>query len=271
MRIPNKLTILAALLVFLLQPSSAFSQAPDEEETPKPKKAQAKKGDIDLGDDEQESDAEDSEDDEEADPESPEIKMQVEVEEIKKIKGMYEPKLMDGIPIQAVETYSNPKEKEVGFGINFFPFDAFRTGFGANFAYTHWYDSEWAWEIANLTYVFTVDKGLTTELANKWSVNPEQLEKFRAIVATNMVYTFAYGKLLFLKKTIRHFRVGGIGGLNVVNTNQNNFIGFTLGLRFDAYVSESFSWKFEVRDHIPFDFSKITNFASFNIGANYSF
>ena len=77
-----------------------------------------------------------------------------------------------------------------------------------------------------------------------------------------------YGKLLFLDKYIRYFRSYVIGGLGYVSTNMTGQMGANVGLRLDAQISDSFSWKFEVRDMITFTGEQ---FAMFNLGTGINF
>lgn len=180
----------------------------------------------------------------------------------------YEPKALDGVTIEAVESYPSPKKHELGFGLGVYPFNPYYTAFSFNADYVWYMSRTWAWEIVNASAAFTVDSGLQSQLAQKWNVSPNQIERLNALFSTNIMYVHSHGKLLFLDHYIRYFRSYVIGGLGYVTTNMNGEMGVNVGLRVDAQISDSFSWKFEVRDMIAITGEQ---FAMFNLGTGLSF
>jgi len=181
----------------------------------------------------------------------------------------FNPKVLDGVVIEAVENYPNPKNHEIGFGLGLYPLKPYYNGFSLNADYVHYFNRTFAWEIANAAVAFTVQTGLSSQLAEDYGVNPESIERLRAVFSTNAMYVHSHGKLLFLNRFIRYFRSHAIGGLGLVTTSNRSRVALSLGVRLDAYVTDSFSWKLEIRDMITF--SGFEHFAVVSIGTGINF
>lgn len=179
------------------------------------------------------------------------------------------PKALDGAMIEAVERYPNPKVHEIGFGLGLYPFKSYFYGFSLNGDYVHYFTKSFAWEVLNASYAFTVQTNLASQLAEDYGVNPESLERMRGVFSTNVMFVHSHGKLLFLDKFIRYFRSHAIAGLGMVTTSERNLLGVNLGIRFDAFITETFSWKVEIRDMITVN--GFENFASFTLGTGINF
>ncbi len=164
--------------------------------------------------------------------------------------GTFQPKYLDGVQVHAVETYLNPKNHELGFGLGLYPSDSYYTGFGVNVGYTYYINKNLAVEVPNLTYLFAVDSDLTSQLATTYGVTPEQIERTSLIMTANLILIHTYGKLVFLENYIRYFRSGLIMGLGLITTNIQSRFAVNLGIRFDAYISDSFSWRIELRNQV---------------------
>jgi hypothetical protein len=178
------------------------------------------------------------------------------------------PKTLDGVFVQAVETYINPNKNEIAFGVGLFPLDAYYNGFSGSLGYSHYMDNTLAWEVINVAMVFSVQKGLTSELANKYGVNPKAIEKLEFVGSTGVVYTFNYGKSVLFKKILQYSRSSLLGGLAFVKTSENSKIAAMVGFRYDGHINESFSWRLEIRDNITLDFDM---YPSFTLGTGVYF
>lgn len=177
---------------------------------------------------------------------------------------------LDGVPIEAVENYPNPKHHEIGLGAGLYPFKAYYTGFSLTGDYVYHFNKSFSWEVLRGVYTFTVQTDLTSQLAQDFKVNPQQIEKLKHIFSTNGMVLVAHGKLLLFNRFIRYFRTYLLGGIGVVTTTQKSRVSGNVGLRFDAYLSELFSWKLEFMNYITIG-NKAENFASFGLSTGINF
>jgi hypothetical protein len=179
------------------------------------------------------------------------------------------PKTLDGVFIEAVENYPNLKNQEIGLGLGLYPAKPYYTAFSLYGDYVKYFSTTFAWEIINASAAFTVDTDLTSQLAQKYSVNPSTIDRLQATFSSNVMFIHSHGKVLFLNQYIKYFRSMVLGGLGLVTTSNESRVAASLGLRFDAFVTDSFSWKLEVRDMITF--SGFENFAVVTLGTGFSF
>lgn len=163
-------------------------------------------------------------------------------------KPLVTPKPLDGVLVEAVETYMNPKNNETMVGLGVYPLNPYFLGFGVHAAYSRYYDRKWAWEIFNASYVFGVERDLTAELADKYQVNPERIEKLQLTATSNIQYVHSYGKFVLSEKYINYFRSSVLGGLGFVSTNVEGRLALSFGVRFEVQTSDKYSWKLDIRD-----------------------
>lgn len=187
----------------------------------------------------------------------------------KDAKGDMAPKTLDGVYIEAVENYPNLLNQEIGLGLGVFPTKPYYTAFSVYGDYVRYFSTTFAWEVINASGAFTVDTDLTSQLAQKYSVNPSTIDRLQATFSSNLIFIHAHGKVLFLNQYIRYFRSMLLGGMGVVTTSNESRVAASVGIRFDAFVTDSFSWKLEVRDMITI--SGLENFAVVTLGTGISF
>lgn len=183
--------------------------------------------------------------------------------------GATAPKLMDGVELEAVETYINPTQNQLGLGIGIYPFDAYYYGLSVNAGYTYHQSRTLAWEVIHAQYFFSFQKDLTTELADRFSVDPTVIPKLNYIVSTDVQYVFAYGKMAMMEEYIRYFRASAMGGVGAIKTSDQTRFGVLLGVKFETFTRDSFSWTFEVRDTLAVP--GFNNFMTFIVGTGISF
>src|ERR1700744_6478206 len=70
---------------------------------------------------------------------------------------------LDGVQIDAVQSYVNPKSQQIDFGLGVWPLDAYYSGFSLDASYSYYFNKTYAWEVLHADYLYTVDKGLTSE------------------------------------------------------------------------------------------------------------
>ncbi|MDR3607070.1 MAG: hypothetical protein P4M08_06795 [Oligoflexia bacterium] len=179
------------------------------------------------------------------------------------------PKPMDGVTLEAVETYAEPRTNEIGLGVGIYPFDAYYYGLSVNGGYTFHINRNFAWEVINAQYFYSFQKNLTTELADKYSVGPQTIPTLTYIVSTGGEYSFSYGKSVLFESFIRYFRTSALFGIGVVKRTDLNSASGNFGLKFEMFTSGRFSWKFEARDNVAV--SGLSNYLTFILGTGLSF
>ena len=186
---------------------------------------------------------------------------------------MYAPTPLDGVMIKAVETYPNPKSSELSFGVGLFPFNTYYNGFSVHAGYSHHFNKKWAWEILNAHYVYATNTDVTSQLAEKHKVNPEEeIEKLEFVASSNGIYTHSYGKFVSFEEHIRYFRTSFVFGLGYLNTNEKGSITINIGEQFEVYINDSFSWKIEVRDYLTVEEDgSVENTVAFSLITGFSF
>lgn len=177
---------------------------------------------------------------------------------------------LDGVKIEAIETYANPKTSELGIGASFYPFNPYFNSFGVNLNFTHYFGETYAWEVINGNYHFGVRKDLVTDLAENFGVNPEEIETLSFNLNSNFLYIFSYGKLILFKNHIRHFRLAALTGLGAVTTSTATNIAANAGLRLDLYISGSFSVRLDLRENFAFG-DVMKSYMIFGLGTGIAF
>lgn len=162
--------------------------------------------------------------------------------------GGFEARPLDASPVRSVERVVFPGAHEVGLGAGIYPFDPFFFGFTASADYTYWFSGDWAWEILHGTYVFSVDKNLTIDLADNYQVNPQEIIRLQYLADTNLQYAFAYGKSIFGGTVIRYFRASALGGFGVLRVSDLTRPAAAMGVKIDLYVTRTVSMRVEVRN-----------------------
>lgn len=178
-------------------------------------------------------------------------------------------KPLDGVPIEAVETYASPRANQLSIGMGYFPFNPYYNGLSLSAGYIHRFGQNFSWEILHADYIYAFQKGLTTELADTYGVDPKSIETLKYMISTNMLYTFAYGKFVLFGDFIRYFRASVLLGGGLVQTSLQSGIGVNAGFRLDVYTSETFSWQFEFRNSTTVN--TFDNNASFTLGPSVNF
>ena len=141
--------------------------------------------------------------------------------------------------------------------------------FPMNAGYQYHFNRKAGWEILHIGYFSTFAKGLTTELADKYSVNPSSIERLNLVLSSHFDYIFMNGKFVFFEEYIRYFRTSVMLGGSFVLTNFSNYIAGDIGLRFEIFSGKVFTWKLEIRDSIAF--ATATQYVTFNLGIGFDF
>jgi outer membrane beta-barrel protein len=177
---------------------------------------------------------------------------------------------LDGVTIEALETYRNPKPNSLDVGLGVWPLNPYFNGFSVDVGYNWILGKTYAFELRG-SYIYTVDKGLVSELADTFGQDPQSvIERPNFLAAADFKYTIAYGKFIFFKDRIRYFRSQLLAGPAFISTNKESLFGGDLGWAIEAYVNEQFSWRLEIRDVIA-SIGSTTNNLELSVGMGYAF
>lgn len=177
---------------------------------------------------------------------------------------------LDGVNIEALETYRNPKANSLEVALGVWPLNPYFNGFSVDLGYNWIFNKTYAAEVRG-SYIYTMDKGLTSELADSYGVDPQAtIERPSFLLAADLKYTIAYGKFIFFKDRIRYFRSQLLAGPAFINTNKQSLIGGDIGWAMEAYVNDLFSWRIELRDVIA-SIGSTTNNLELSVGMGYAF
>jgi len=185
--------------------------------------------------------------------------------------GLAEPGALDGVKIEAIETYKNPNSHLIGIGSAIYPFDPYHYAFCANAFYTYYFTRTWGWEIIHGVYAFNVRKDLLDKLAAELNKTPtEGIQKLNFLLSSNLSITLLYGKTIFLESFIRHYRAMLLIGPGVINTSKHDIaITANFGMRWEMYISDWAAWTIEVRDNLAIT-KEVENFLGFYLGLGLS-
>lgn len=183
---------------------------------------------------------------------------------------LFNAKRLDGVEVEAIETYVNPKTHEIGISLGLYPFNPYYNAFSIAGSYSYYFSRYVAWEVFQAALAFTVDKNLTAQLADLHTVNPQTIERLQLLASSNLVWVPIYGKFVLTKSVIQYFRVSLLAGVALASTSIQSSVGISLGTRFETYINDSFSWRIEIRDIITLT-SSPTNYLVFGLGTAISF
>lgn len=178
-------------------------------------------------------------------------------------------KSLDGVTVEAVETYRNPRSLELAAGAGIYPLDPFYTGFSLNGGLTYYISTSFAWEILGGSYAFSVVKELTSQLARDYGANPATIEKLEYALSSNLVLVPSYGKTVLFRSFLQNFRSSFFAGGGLVKTTLASLPCVSVGFRTDTYITDAFSWRWEIRDYYAVKDAK--HFVSINVGTTVSF
>jgi outer membrane beta-barrel protein len=186
------------------------------------------------------------------------------------LEQQFGPRPLDGVFVEALQNYSNPRKHHIGFDLGIWPIQPYYNGFSLDFDYSYYFSKDHGWEVLNFSYLYTVDTGLTTELADTYKVDPKSIERVNYIISSNYLLTLAYGKFIFLSDNIRYFRSTLILGPALISSNENSGVGACIGWGFETFVNDRVSWKLTIRDNYAFESSHPNNLV-FNIGTSFGY
>lgn len=181
-----------------------------------------------------------------------------------------DPGRLDGVTIEAVETYLNENHHDLALGVGVLPFNSYYNGFALNGGYTYFFTKNIGWEVVGGSYVYTVKTDLSSELAEDYGVNPKKIERVKFLFSTNGVYSYSYGKVLLADEFIRYFRGQLLLGPGLVSTTERSAAAANVGTRFVFGVKNASSWYLEFRDMMTLS-GKTEFYPAFNVGMGYGF
>ncbi len=180
---------------------------------------------------------------------------------------------LDGSKVSAIE-YSLPSDQHAfNFGTELFPFNPYYNGIGAFVSYQYHINKNLSWEMIRTTYIFSVQTDLTSQLAEKYEVAPEKIERLFWMIKSNLKYYLVYGKSLLSDEYLNHFRVAFTAGTGVAFTKDSSFLFnakflVNFGLSFEVYIHDSLLWGLDFQDAIVIDSSilkSVLTYPSFSL------
>jgi hypothetical protein len=181
-----------------------------------------------------------------------------------------DPGRLDGVTIEAVESYLNENHHDLALGVGLLPFNSYYNGFSLNGGYTYFFTKSVGWEVVGGSYVYTVKTDLSSELAEDYGVNPEKIERVKFLFSSSGVYSYSYGKVLLADEFIRYFRGQLLLGPGLVSTTERSAAAASVGTRFVFGVKNASSWYLEFRDLMTMT-GKTEFYPAFNVGMGYGF
>lgn len=172
---------------------------------------------------------------------------------------------LDGLPVQAVDALPSAWPTELSVGTSLYPLDPYYLGFSVSGGFTKFFSPTLGWEILSGAVAFSTQKDLVAQLAER-GVTPATLERLEYLISSSVVWVFSQGKSLLLQSYIQRFRSAFVLGPGLVKTSLNSYLTPNFGFRFDTTVSESFTWRLEIRDYLQVTAGR--HFLSVTLGAN---
>lgn len=182
---------------------------------------------------------------------------------------LYSPRTLDGAVVEAVEAYPNPSKSSLGLGLGIYPLSGYYSAFLLNLNYLSRINRNYQWEILNVNYAYTFDKDLTVELADRFNVAPQRIDRLQFLVSSNVLRVLTHGKFIFMDDHIRYFQTSFVGGLGLAKTTAKMDFLVNVGFRAEIFTSEKFSWRFDVRDGIVA--KGFNQFVNFMLSTGYAF
>lgn len=176
---------------------------------------------------------------------------------------------VDGVAIDAVENFPVPSTHQLRLGLDLYPFNPYYHSLGVVASYAYTFTESFEWEVLRGLYAFNFDKGLTSELADTFSVNPKTINRLEYIISSSVAFTPIQGKMIVLHDLLRYFRFSILGGPSYIKTSDSNRMGAHLGARLSLQINHQFSVGVEARDHLSFP--KLGNFFTFGLQTGFSF
>ena len=182
----------------------------------------------------------------------------------------------DAGSVAAVQNRAYRMGQELELAAGLLPNDAFYKAFAPEGSYTFHFGDSWAWEVVRLGYAEDLDTNLKTQLL-QLGTQPTQFLEARLFLTSDVVWSPLYLKASVLGDSVIHgeaFVVLGGGAFDMVagGSNQNSFYpapNAGVGLR--VFLSQVFSVRLDVRDHVLFIPQNVTNVLDVDLGLSLNF
>lgn len=168
------------------------------------------------------------------------------------LEQRFGPRPLDGVYIEAIQAYVNPRSHHLGVDFGVWPLNPYYNGFSVNLDYSYYFNKTFSWEVVNFGYLYSVQTGLTAELAEKTKTNPVKIDMVNFVVSSSFQYTLAYGKFVIFDNHIRYFRSSLLLGPVLLASESVSNVGLGVGWGVESFISERLSLRFDIRDNIAF-------------------
>jgi len=172
---------------------------------------------------------------------------------------------LDGTPVKAVDRDPAKDGFSVNARMGLAPFNAYHLGVTASISLKLDFTRTFGWEIVDGTYVIPIKKDLTTELADKYSVNPKRIETASWLAVSHLSYRPLFGKLLLFGDFVREFDFSLLFGGGLMQTSDRSLYGISYGAEARVRATPSVVLVTGVRSFFPIK-NDAQHFTSFQSG-----
>ena len=169
---------------------------------------------------------------------------------------------------------------EINLGLGYIPDDDFYYLFPGSIGYTYSFNEHWAWEVARVQWMISMEKDLKEDLERDFGVTPTRFSEPKYAVHSNFIYKFLYGKSVFGDKTIiNHETYGLLGGGMIAYEDKINYGGteselapsLSFGIGQKIFLSENVCVNVELRDWVNFKEDETINNIYFGVSIGFRF
>jgi outer membrane beta-barrel protein len=143
-------------------------------------------------------------------------------------------------------------QKEVSFGAELLPLDAFYKGYGVRAAYAYHFNDHFAWQVVRAAYSFDVDTSLKTQLLRDFGVTPTLFDQVQWSAGSDLLFSPLYGKSSLMNTSVLYWETFATLGGSVIRTSQRFMPGARLGIGFRLFATKTLSGRIEVSDDVAY-------------------
>ena len=172
---------------------------------------------------------------------------------------------LDGRPVVAVDRDPAKDGFSITSRVGVAPFNAYYLGVTASLALRLDFTRFFGWEVVDGTYVIPLNKDLTTQLADRYGVNPQRIEKSLWLATSHLSYRPLFGKLLLFGEFVREFDLYFLLGGGTMQTSERTVYGASYGVEVRGRITPSVALIAGVRSLYPFH-PQTQHFTAFQTG-----
>jgi outer membrane beta-barrel protein len=172
--------------------------------------------------------------------------------------------------VTAIQDRNYHLKAELGVGVGFLPLDPFTRGVTISLSYTHHFTDHFAWRVGRGFFSFGFATGLKTQLEQRYSVAPTDLDRVEWAAGSDLVLTPFYGKVALFNRAVMWMELYLLAGGSVFKFTSGFKPGAGGGGGFRAFITQNLSVRLEVVDHVAFP-RPVTNVLEFGLVLAFNF